>query len=277
MQKKKGLNFRLYQKLLTQFSLILASNQSSYNFYLSLSKNTEKKVEKSKNNKPKITYSGNLKFASSVATKPNSIQKQKLLKKLLPTKSITKAKLFLAASLQPEELPIILDAYFKAQKKITSLYLVLIPRHLEKTALFLKQLPKNTQVISNHPPENILQKIIFIPLLGVLKDWYANADSIFVGGSLCARGGQNIIEPLSFGVPTATGYNTQNFEFAMQLFSPAGSICEVYSADDISDFIVKSIQKPNSFEKGLVAARKIISEQSSSLSYTVRELKRLYH
>ena len=206
VQKKKGLNFRLYQKLLTQFSLILASNQSSYNFYLSLSKNTEKKVEKSKNNKPKITYSGNLKFASSVATKPNSIQKQKLLKKLLPTKSITKAKLFLAASLQPEELPIILDAYFKAQKKITSLYLVLIPRHLEKTALFLKQLPKNTQVISNHPPENILQKIIFIPLLGVLKDWYANADSIFVGGSLCARGGQNIIEPLSFGVPTATGY-----------------------------------------------------------------------
>ena len=59
VQKKKGLNFRLYQKLLTQFSLILASNQSSYNFYLSLSKNTEKKVEKSKNNKPKITYSGN--------------------------------------------------------------------------------------------------------------------------------------------------------------------------------------------------------------------------
>ena len=151
VQKKKGLNFRLYQKLLTQFSLILASNQSSYNFYLSLSKNTEKKVEKSKNNKPKITYSGNLKFASSVATKPNSIQKQKLLKKLLPTKSITKAKLFLAASLQPEELPIILDAYFKAQKKITSLYLVLIPRQ-EKTALFLKQIPKNTQVIISPLP-----------------------------------------------------------------------------------------------------------------------------
>ena len=200
VQKKQGFNFRLYQKLLKQFSLILASNQSSYNFYLSLSKNTEKKVDKSKNHKPKIAYSGNLKFASSVATKPTPIQKQKLLKKLLPTKSTTKAKLFLAASLQPEEIPIILEAYFLAQQKISDLYLVLIPRHLEKTALFFKQLPKNTQVISKHPPKNISQKILFIPLIGVLKDWYANADSVFVGGSLCARGGQNIIEPLCFGI-----------------------------------------------------------------------------
>ena len=110
-----------------------------------------------------------------------------------------------------------MDAYFQAQKKIHSLYLVLIPRHLEKKELFLKQLPKNTQVITKHLPKKIAQKILFIPLLGVLKDWYANADSIFVGGSLCARGGQNIIEPLSFGVPTATGYNTQNFEFAPQV------------------------------------------------------------
>ena len=277
VQKKQGFNFRLYQKLLKQFSLILASNQSSYNFYLSLSKNTEKKVDKSKNHKPKIAYSGNLKFASSVATKPTPIQKQKLLKKLLPTKSTTKAKLFLAASLQPEEIPIILEAYFLAQQKISDLYLVLIPRHLEKTALFFKQLPKNTQVISKHPPENISQKILFIPLIGVLKDWYANADSVFVGGSLCARGGQNIIEPLCFGTPTATGWNNQNFEFAMQLFLNSNSICEVHNATQLSNFIVKSIQQPALFKKGLDEAQKIISRQSSALPYSVRELKRLYH
>ena len=97
----------------------------------------------SKNNKPKdYTYSGNLKFASICSYQINSIQKQKLLKKLLPTKSITKAKLFLAASLQPEELPIILDAYFKAQKKITSLYLVLIHYTLHRKRLLLVLIPK---------------------------------------------------------------------------------------------------------------------------------------
>ena len=267
VQKKEGLNRILYKKLIRQFSLILASNQSTYDFYRSLKLDEQKQ-------KTKIAYSGNLKFASSTKNHLNRIQKKQLLKKLFPIK--TGAKLFLAASLQPEELPIILDAYFQAQKKIHSLYLVLIPRHLEKKELFLKQLPKNTQVITKHLPKKIAQKILFIPLLGVLKDWYANADSIFVGGSLCARGGQNIIEPLSFGVPTATGYNTQNFEFAMKLFLPITSICKVNNAVELSNFIVQSLQKPASFQKGLTLAQKIIAEQSSSLSYTVEELKKVY-
>ena len=86
-----------------------------------------------------------------------------------------------------------------------------------------------------------------------------------------------MIEPLSLGVPTATGYNTKNFEFAMQLFLPAGSICEVCNnTKELTDFIVKSIQKPNSFKKGLATAQKIIAEQSSSLAYTVQELKKLF-
>ena len=42
VQKKQGFNFRLYQKLLKQFSLILASNQSSYNFYLSFLQTLDK-------------------------------------------------------------------------------------------------------------------------------------------------------------------------------------------------------------------------------------------
>ena len=267
VKKKEGLNRILYKKLFSQFSLILASNQSTYDFYRSLKLDEQQQ-------KTKVAYSGNLKFASSTKTYLNSIQKKQLLKKLFPIK--TGAKLFLAASLQPEELPIILDAYFQAQKKIPSLYLVLIPRHLEKKELFLKQLPKNTQVITEHLPKKIAQKILFIPLLGVLKDWYANADSIFVGGSLCARGGQNIIEPLSFGVPTATGYNTQNFEFAMELFLPITSICKVNNAVELSNFIVQSLQKPASFQKGLVAAQKIITKQSYSLPYTVEKLKGIY-
>ncbi len=305
VQKKDGLNHyanrMLYQKLFTQFSLILASNQSSYDFYCSLGKDKKQKTE---NNKPKIAYSGNLKFASSsigqtigklnlsshhpikTASRTASSTASRTASSTASSKkknSATKtgAKLFLAASLQPEELPIILDAYFLAKQKIPSLYLALIPRHLEKTSLFLKQLPKKTQLITKHPLkscffENSAQKILFIPLLGVLKDWYANADSVFVGGSLCARGGQNIIEPLSFGVPTATGYNTKNFEFAMELFLPVASICKVNNAAELSDFIVQSLQKPASFQKGLALAQKIITEQNSSLSYTVKELKDIY-
>ena len=92
VKKKEGLNRILYKKLFSQFSLILASNQSTYDFYRSLKLDEQQQ-------KTKVAYSGNLKFASSTKTYLNSIQKKQLLKKLFPIK--TGAKLFLAASLQP--------------------------------------------------------------------------------------------------------------------------------------------------------------------------------
>ena len=80
VQKKEGLNRILYKKLIRQFSLILASNQSTYDFYRSLKLDEQQQ-------KTKIAYSGNLKFASSTKNHLNTYSKKTTLKKTFSNKN----------------------------------------------------------------------------------------------------------------------------------------------------------------------------------------------
>ena len=255
LKKQSGLYRVLYRFLLAEFSLILAANETSFNFYRSLI------------NKNKVDYYGNIKFSLTTPPNFNSIN----LKKLFPKNALV----FVAASLQPEEIPIILKAYDLAKKQLANLYLVLIPRHPEKKKKFQQQLKqRDYQLLLN--PSKINQKIILVPLLGVLHNWYKNADTVFVGGSLCNRGGQNIIEPISYKKITATGTNSQSFDFAIQLFLKCNAITKVSSAAELSKFIIKSLTEPESFQLGLIKAQKIIKEQRKTLIKTVDKLKNLY-
>ncbi|WP_304669462.1 lipid IV(A) 3-deoxy-D-manno-octulosonic acid transferase [Neisseria polysaccharea] len=67
--------------------------------------------------------------------------------------------------------------------------------------------------------------------MGELYAYYLTADAAFVGGSLVDSGCQNIIEPLSCGVPTIFGFSTYNFEQACARAAEAGAAIQVKSAD----------------------------------------------
>lgn len=246
-------NKLIYQKLLPKFTLVTASSQSVADFYQSLTSH------------PKIHCFGNLKFFMEKTTNNYALRKYFAKNSLI----------FVASSLQPEEMPIILQAIKQVQKINQEIYFVFIPRHPEKKNQFLYYLAKeDLQIINNHPPKKITKKMIFIPLLGVVRDWYASANSIFVGGSLCNRGGQNMIEALYYSIPTATGYNTKNFEFAMRLFLNQNAIVKVHNAKQLASFIQNSIQTPQKFFAK--RAKKIITQQADSLPKTINLLKKTY-
>src|SRR5438045_8097924 len=50
--------------------------------------------------------------------------------------------------------------------------------------------------------------------MGEMSAYYAASDVAFVGGSLVPLGGQNLIEPISLGVPVLIGPHTFNFSEA---------------------------------------------------------------
>ena len=249
----KTSNKIIYKTLLPKFQLVIASTDKTAMFYRSLVQS------------PKIHQFGNLKFFME----ENTIRKP--LKKYF-TKN---QSIFLASSLQPEEIPIILAAIHRVWKINQNIFLVLIPRHPQKKKKFLRYLEKEDfQTINTHPPKTIKKNILFLPLLGILKDWYTSADSIFVGGSLCNRGGQNMIEAIRYGIPTATGYNTKNFAFAMKLFLSKKAIVEVHNEKDLAIFIENSITHPEKFFAQ--RATKIIKEQEKSLPKTIELLNKTF-
>ena len=54
--------------------------------------------------------------------------------------------------------------------------------------------------------------VLVVDTIGELSGLFAVADVVFVGGSVAARGGHNVLEPAAFGKAIVTGPNNQNFQ-----------------------------------------------------------------
>jgi 3-deoxy-D-manno-octulosonic-acid transferase len=77
------------------------------------------------------------------------------------------------------------------------------------------------------PAEKHGCNVIILNTLGELGLVYGLADVAFVGGSLVKKGGHNLLEPASFGVPVLFGPHTYNFATMSQLLISEGGGREV--------------------------------------------------
>jgi 3-deoxy-D-manno-octulosonic-acid transferase len=96
--------------------------------------------------------------------------------------------------------------------------LVLVPRHPERAAqvaglLEKGELPflRRTALAADTPPPFSRGAVLLVDTVGELMDIYALSDLVFVGGSLVATGGHNLLEPASVGVPSIFGPHMANF------------------------------------------------------------------
>ncbi len=117
------------------------------------------------------------------------------------------------------------------------LFLILVPRHFERAQGVAAQLERAGLDVARRTQPNPpgIPDILLVDTTGELRDWYACATVVFIGKSLCARGGQNPAEPVSVGVPVVFGPHMQNFstlgsqflrhEGALEI-SDAASLCK---------------------------------------------------
>ena len=69
--------------------------------------------------------------------------------------------------------------------------------------------------------------------MGEMAAYYRASDVAFIGGSLLAYGGQNLIEACAAGVPVLIGPHTYNFAHAAASAIAAGAALRVDGADDM--------------------------------------------
>jgi 3-deoxy-D-manno-octulosonic-acid transferase len=126
---------------------------------------------------------------------------------------------------EPEE-RILAETYRQLRRAHPALRLVLAPRHLErsdevKKAVESADLPcyKKSQLSAPPPPDGV----ILLDTVGELSRLYAAATAVFIGGTFCARGGQNMLEPAALGKPIVSGPSLANFrEIAGTLVEAGG-------------------------------------------------------
>ena len=117
-------------------------------------------------------------------------------------------------------------------------------------------------------------RILLVDSLGELQQWWALADVAFVGGSLHAQGGQNMIEPAAYGAAVCFGPHTQNFRDVVALLVAEEAAQIVRSDAELSRFVRRCLEDPVHAETLGWRARQVVQQQSGAIEVTIAALDR---
>jgi 3-deoxy-D-manno-octulosonic-acid transferase len=99
---------------------------------------------------------------------------------------------------------------------------------------------------------------VVLDTIGELAQVYQIATAVFVGGSLVAAGGHNILEPALFGKPIIFGPHMENFAEIAEVFLANGAAVQVHSARELGEAVVGLINDPVRRARLGAAARALV-------------------
>jgi 3-deoxy-D-manno-octulosonic-acid transferase len=157
---------------------------------------------------------------------------------------------FTAGSTHQGEEAAVLTAYRALVNEGREFLLVLVPRHPERAEEVVK-LAEQLAIPCVRRSQLDAQSELFNPgavllvdSVGELMDLYAISDLVFVGGSLVAVGGHNLLEPASLAVPVIFGPHMNNFrEIATLILRHDGGI-QVQDADMLAQTLRQLLDSP---------------------------------
>jgi 3-deoxy-D-manno-octulosonic-acid transferase len=152
------------------------------------------------------------------------------------------ALILVAGSTWPGEEEVLCRIYKNLRQKHPELFLVLVPRHAERRDAVVKTLEaQNLSFVlrSICRPGDLTRRpdVLVVDTTGDLMSFYAAADVVFVGKSLCEHGGQNPIEPALFGKAIVVGPNMENFPSVMDDFISAKALRQVRDSQELEKAI----------------------------------------
>jgi len=192
-----------------------------------------------------LTVTGNIKFDLSL----NQTIKQNAQQLLSDWRGVSERPILLAASTHRGEDEIILDAFGQIKEKlkgeIDNPLLVLVPRHPERfnQVAELCSSVANFKLARRSRGDSVeAADILLGDTMGELMTFFGACDIAFVGGSLVATGGHNMIEPAAWGVPVLTGPHLFNFTEASQLLLEGKAMAICHNADQLAERCVELFQ-----------------------------------
>jgi 3-deoxy-D-manno-octulosonic-acid transferase len=136
--------------------------------------------------------------------------------------------ILLGGSTHRGEEQILVDVFCALRPEFPNLFLILAPRHVERTNEIEAEMRKrDLRSIRLTAAGSRTQEVdcLLIDTTGELPGWYTIATIVFIGKSLTAHGGQNPVEAISAGKPVILGPHMENFaSLAKQLIVGGGAL-----------------------------------------------------
>jgi 3-deoxy-D-manno-octulosonic-acid transferase len=184
---------------------------------------------------------------------------------------------WIAASTHVEEEGAVLDAHQRVLQRFPNALMLWAPRHPERFAAVAEQAAARGLRVGNRrehgQPASDCQCFV-INSLGELLAFYATADVAFVGGSLQAVGGHNLLEPAAVGVPVLVGPHTFNFEEIAGMLLASGAARRVADTNALATAIIELLDDPEERRRRGDNGRRGVERARGALARTLAEIER---
>ena len=258
------LNARLTKKTFNRWIKIKYFSKSIFNkILIAYPQNIETKKFLKKINPQKIKMLGNLKFAQN-----NEEIQNKILDKL--KLEFNKKKIWVASSTHKNEEIFCAQAHLEIKKRVKNLLTIIIPRHVHRVKdiiLEIESLNLKTACHSNKPKNLRNIDIYIVDTFGETNKFHKIGSSVFLGGSIIKRGGQNPLEAARYGARILHGPNTDNFKDIYKLLKSFKISKKINTPKELASLI--------SFKKSKNTGVKIKKIGKIILKKTIKEIDNL--
>jgi 3-deoxy-D-manno-octulosonic-acid transferase len=143
---------------------------------------------------------------------------------------------WVAGSTQEGEEPIVLAAHQALLATLPQALLIVAPRYPQRVEAVVAAVSEAGLRCArrSRPLPSEPYSVLVLDTLGELMEFYAAADVAFVGGSLVAVGGHNLLEPAALGLPVLSGPHQFNSPDIARILLESGALVTVRDAAELS-------------------------------------------
>ncbi len=127
--------------------------------------------------------------------------------------------------------------------------LIIAPRHPERAGSIIRQLScRELAQRSKHESISKTTEVFLLDTVGELKNYFARAKLVIMGGSFVPVGGHNILEPARYRRAIITGPYMENFRQELALMKKQEAIMQLASAEALTAALKKLLDEKESRE-----------------------------
>ncbi len=170
------------------------------------------------------------------------------------------------------------------RKQHPDLRLILVPRHAERRPEVEADIQRHglswvrrstltepdAAPPASRPAVAPSPDVLLVDTTGELTAFYACASVVFVGKSLYAHGGQNIIEPAMLGKAIVVGPHLENFASVLSDFLSGDALVQVRNETELQDAIARLLEDHRMAEEYGQRARALVERRQGSMAETAR-------
>jgi 3-deoxy-D-manno-octulosonic-acid transferase len=220
-----------------------------------------------------VHVTGNLKFDAANLNEKRTLNVRAILRQFGVSEN---AQIIVAGSTHAGEDGILADLFINLRKSFPNLFLILVPRHMERSRAVGKEIAAKGLKFAYrseigettcYQPGEV--DCLIVNTTGELRYFYEPATVVFIGKSLTEKGGQNPIEPAALGKPTVFGPNMQNFADIARCFLAKDGAVQVRNRHELESVFERLLVDPHRREQLGRNALQVVRENQGAVDRTL--------